>query len=253
MNKDIRDAIIFIWISAIVFFIILFISFYSLFSNNILNSTVEFNKTMDFIQWTGLIIFFVPAFDLLSDMLKIAHHKKNNNNLKKNSLVMKTVKVAFNYLFLIFLFTSITFLLELSHDFNDKSNELAHYFDEYRMKQNNNDYQVKLYDNKFYFNDTYYKMWFNDTMYVNSKFTDTFIELLNHPKDVQALNKVLALDTQNIFNKLIEDLYFIVQTASTLGYGNIVPQYPVGMFSVILISIGSQFITIIGVTLIIRE
>lgn len=252
MTKDIRDAIIFIWISALVFFIILFIIFYNLFSNNIINSTVEFNKTMDFIQWTGMIIFFIPAFDLLSDMLKTAHHKKTNNN-KKSSLVMKTMKVAFNYLFLIFLFTSITFLLELSFDFNDKSNELTHYSNEYRIKKNNYDYQVKIYDNKFYFKDTYFKIWSNDTMYVNNEFTDTFIELINHPKDVQSLNSVLALDTQNIFNKLLEDLYFIVQTASTLGYGNIVPQYPVGMYSVILLSLGSQFITIIGVTLIIRE
>jgi len=68
----------------------------------------------------------------------------DKNNKEKNKLVLKMIKVLFNYLFLIFVFTSTTFLLELTADFNDKANELKHYIGEFEAKEDIENYQVNL-------------------------------------------------------------------------------------------------------------
>jgi len=79
MTKDSKETIIFIWISAIVFYIMLLLNLYSLFSRNMLSLDIEFNKTMNYLECIGIFIFIIPAFDLLADMLKIAHHRVDKN------------------------------------------------------------------------------------------------------------------------------------------------------------------------------
>lgn len=50
-----------------------------------------------------------------------------------------------------------------------------------------------------------------------------------------------------------EDVYYVIQTVSTLGYGNITPNDEKGIIISICLVLSGQFITIIGTVLLIRE
>lgn len=60
---------------------------------------------------------------------------------------------------------------------------------------------------------------------------------------------IINIDWDNIWNCLKEDIYYVVKTVSTLGYGNITPNNEIGIVIYICLVLSGQFITIIGTVL----
>lgn len=194
------------------------------------------------------VVILIPMYDLLTHMLKIGKYKEK----VVMPLYYKALKVIFNYSLLLVITFLTFFLLEFTFDYNDKTSELEYYSDIAQSSVNRS--SIVKYENKYFFNSKKYLLWNTGTMFNEGegKLTQQF-EHLKTSVNRENLNRVISFNSDNLGNYLIENFYFTVQTVSTLGYGNITPNTPIGMMVVSISVLFGQFITIIGATLIIRD
>lgn len=214
------------------------------------NGTVSIHNNYNWLINLMIILFsiviIIPMYDLLTHMLKIGKYKGK----VVMSLYYKAFKVIFNYSLLLVITFLTFFLLEFTFDFNDKALELEYYSNIAQSCANQS--SIVKYENKYFFNAKKYLLWNTGTMFNEGKLTQQF-DYLKTSVNRRNLNRVISFNSDNLGNYLIENFYFTVQTVSTLGYGNIIPNTPIGMMAVSISVLCGQFITIIGATLIIRD
>lgn len=201
---------------------------------------------LDISSYFMIIVIIVPSIDLFQQMYKLGKYKNF-----KQSIQQKAIKIIANYLFILVMTTIAISGVGFICDFHDKSSELTYYVEQYNESQEDN-VEIIEYINYRFLDGKKYTYWKNNTMYRNGEFSEEFIDFYETRKR-EDLKKILYFDSDSVGNCLIEDIYFVVQTITTLGYGNITPNYPIGMILVSCATLFGQFITIIGVVLIVRD
>lgn len=206
-----------------------------------------FSSLIRSMSFPMFVIMFIPIIDLLLHLMKKGKYRNKTYDIR-----IKALKVIGYYGLLIIIGTLFTCFLEITYDFTDKSNEYLYYNDEYYKMKDDSNYEVIKYQNNTYLKNKKFTYCKNDTMFKNDVFTDEFKLTIENPSR-DNIKKIINIDSENIWNSLIEDVYYVVQTVSTLGYGNITPNYLIGMKVSIVLTLFGQFITIIGTVLLIRE
>lgn len=194
------------------------------------------------------IIIVIPIYDMYIHIMKKGKYRYIKYDIKE-----KARKVIVYYLLLIVIGTLITCFYEVTFDFTDKCDEFLYYIDEYKYLKDNNDYEIIEYQNITFLKGKKFTYFKSDTILKNGEFTDVYKTIIEN-NSIEDVKMVINIDWDNIWNCLIEDIYYVVQTVSTLGYGNITtPNNHIGMVVSICLVLSGQFITIIGTVLLIRE
>jgi cell division protein FtsL len=199
---------------------------------------------------TFAIASFISGKDFVYALLEKGRYKSMEWHISQ-----KAFKLVRKYIFLIFSVFLVTVMLEIVYDINDKYNELNHYIEEYDNYLADENYEVKNYVNDFYLTSKKYLYLKQNTMYLEGEFTEQFIAVYKSLKVQKRFDfrDVIEIDKDNFIYAANEDFYHVVQIITTLGYGDITPNKPIGMAVVWLAALSSQFITIVGVILIIRD
>lgn len=193
---------------------------------------------------------FISFYDFINALLERRQYKD-----KDWHIAQKALKLMSKYMYLLFTVLMLTTLNEIISDFNDKSHEMRHYVREYSLFLEDESYEVQTFVSLKYLANKQNYFWMEDTMYVDGGFTDELIVVNEQLKNKEPLefDHFIELDTDNFLLTVNEDMYYIVQTLTTLGYGDILPNYPVGKLIAWISVLGAQFITIIGVIIVVRD